>query len=369
MTTAANRYQPDYAIHPGIILAERLEALDMSQAEAARRCGRSPKLISQIITGKAPIETTTALQFEKVLGLDASIWLGVESDYRLHLEREAEAQRARESIAWAKRFPIKELVKRGCISMSAANDNAVDALLSFFGVASIEAWQSKQGQARVAYRHSPSFKSDQFALATWLRLGELQAERTECADYRESAFKQALKNIRRLTATPSTGLLDEVQRLCLELGVVLALVKPLPRTALSGGAWWVSPRKAVIQLSSRHMRDDHLWFSLFHEAAHIVLHGKRKIFIHETTMYTTKDEAQANEWAADFLVPQLDWEQFTVAANFSRNHVLQFAVEQGIAPGIVVGRLQHEKLIRWNVLNDLRKPLKWNEYAHRNNLT
>ncbi len=116
------------------------------------------------------------------------------------------------------------------------------------------------------------------------------------------------------------------------------------------------------------MRDDHLWFSLFHEAAHIVLHGKRKIFIHETTMYTTKDEAQANEWAADFLVPQLDWERFTVAANFSRNHVLQFAAEQGIAPGIVVGRLQHEKLIRWNVLNDLRKPLKWNEYAHRNNL-
>ena len=117
------------------------------------------------------------------------------------------------------------------------------------------------------------------------------------------------------------------------------------------------------------MRDDHLWFSLFHEAAHIVLHGKGKIFIHETTMYTTKDEAQGNEWAADFLVPRLDWERFTVAANFSRNHVLQFAAQQGIALGIVVGRLQHEKLIRWNVLNDLRKPLKWNEYAPRKNLT
>ena len=106
------------------------------------------------------------------------------------------------------------------------------------------------------------------------------------------------------------------------------------------------------------MRDDHLWYSLFHEAAHIVLHGKRRIFIHETTMYTTKDEAHANEWAADFLVPRLDWERFTVAANFSRNHVLQFAAEQEIAPSIVVERVQHEKLIGWDVLNNLKPPLK-----------
>ena len=91
MGTVTNQYQPDYAVPPGWIIEERLATQGISHAEFARRCGRSPKLISEIIAGKAPLAPKTALQFEKVLGLDASIWLGIEADYRLHRERQAEA--------------------------------------------------------------------------------------------------------------------------------------------------------------------------------------------------------------------------------------------------------------------------------------
>ena len=91
MAPATYRYEPNYAVPPGWILGECLEAQEISHAEFARRCGRSSKLISEIIAGKAPIEPATAIQFEKVLGVAVGIWLGIESDYRLHLEREAEA--------------------------------------------------------------------------------------------------------------------------------------------------------------------------------------------------------------------------------------------------------------------------------------
>ena len=94
MVATTNQYNPDYAVPPGWILEERLEAESISLTELARRCGCSPKLISEIIAGNAPIELETALQFEKALGVDASIWLGLESDYRLHLDREAEARQA-----------------------------------------------------------------------------------------------------------------------------------------------------------------------------------------------------------------------------------------------------------------------------------
>lgn len=98
MATATNRYKPDYAVPPGWLLEERLEVQGISHAEFARRCGRSPKLISEIIAGKAPIEPATALQFEKVLGVDAGIWLGIESDYQLHKAREAEAKEAAAAV-------------------------------------------------------------------------------------------------------------------------------------------------------------------------------------------------------------------------------------------------------------------------------
>ena len=90
MTTAIYKYEPDYAASPGEVLEEHLETRGMTQAEFARLCGRSPKLISDIIAGKAPVEPRTALRFERALGMDASVWMGIESNYRRYLARQAQ---------------------------------------------------------------------------------------------------------------------------------------------------------------------------------------------------------------------------------------------------------------------------------------
>lgn len=356
-----NPYSPDYAVPPGWILEERLEAQGISQAEFARRCGRSAKLISEIVSGAAPIEAQTALQFEKALGVDAGIWLGMESDYRLHQEREREAQKASALVAWANNFPVNELVKRGIIEKPSSGADKVNAALRFFGVASVDAWQNKHDKMKVAYRHSPSFASDEFALATWLRLGEIKAAQTECADYNEAKFKQALRRIRSLTSEFSEENLAETHRLCRDSGVALAIIKPLPGTALSGASRWLTPRKAVIQLSARHMRDDHLWFSLFHEAAHILKHTKKGIFVHAGKGDDDDAETEANMWAADFLIAPRLWNTFVQRRRFTEAAVRRFADERGISPGIVVGRLQHEEHIHWSRLNSLTKRLEWTE--------
>ena len=363
MATVTYSNEPDYAVSPGQVLEEHLDAREMSHAEFARRCGRSAKLISDIISGKAPVEPRTALQFEKVLGMDASVWLGIESDYQLHQARETEKQKALEALEWADEFPINELVKRKAIDKPSSAAEKVSALLTFFGVASVDAWEQNHARAQVAYRHSPSFKSNQYALATWLRLGELKAEQIECASYKEQVFKRALSSIRELTAAQSIEVLSDAEKLCAESGVALTIVKPLAKTALSGAARWLTPQKALIQLSARHMRDDHLWYSFFHEAAHIVLHGKRDVFVHEGNGNTTDEDAAADEWAANFLVPRPDWNQFLASAAFSAQRVCNFAMEQGIAPGIIVGRLQHEGKVLYRNLNNLKGHLEWTKGA------
>ena len=361
MATATNQFQPDYAVPPGWVLEERLEVQGISHAEFARRCGRSPKLISEIIAGKAPLEPETALQFEKVLGVDASIWLGIEADYQLHRARETEAADAAGSAAWLRTFSIQELVKRGVIRRRVSDADAFSKLLSFFRVGSVEAWQLKYGLANVAYRHSPSFKSDEAVLATWLRLGELDAEGQECADYNETGFKQALREIRGLTRAPIKESLLRSRQLCNQSGVALALVKPLPETVLSGAAWWLTPRKAVIQLSARHKSDDHLWFSFFHEAAHIHLHSKKNVFVDEINRGDADLEAEANDWAENALVPRSAWERFVEGSPRSERAVRAFAEEQGIAPGIVVGMLQHGGHLPWTHLNGLKVRYRWRD--------
>lgn len=360
MAAATNQYRPDYSVPPGWVLEERLEAQGISHAEFARRCGRSPKLISEIIAGKASLEPESALQFEKVLGVEASIWLGMESDYQLHKAREAEADEAAASVEWLKAFPVRELVKRECLQRPETEADAVSNLLTFFRVGSIDAWTTRYGLANVAYRHSPKFKSNEAALATWLRLGELEAERQDCADYNEGRLKRAAQQIRGLTREPLREALEQTTMLCNEAGVALVLVPPLPKTALSGAAWWLSPRKAVIQLSARHKSDDHLWFSFFHEAAHILLHSKKSIFVDETDGDGADFEAEANEWASNTLVSPRAWERFAAASPRSERVVRAFADQQGIAPGIVVGMLQHQGILPWAHLNGLKVRLTWN---------
>ena len=359
MTTPANQYKPDYAVPPGWILSDHLETKGISQAEFARRCGRSPKLISEIIAGLAPLTPETALQFEKVLGLDASIWLGIEAEYRLHQAQAAESLRAEEYVEWSKMFPVKELVNRGVVDKPSSGTDAVSKLLAFFGVASVDAWQVRFGQTNVAYRHSPSFDSDPSILAAWLRVGELVAAQEECAEYSKPEFVRALGHIRQLTLKPFDEALAEARSLCRSAGVALVCVKPFPKMAVSGAARWLSPHKPLIQLSARHKSDDHFWFSLFHEAAHVLLHSKKHIYVDSNQGTNIDFEAQADEWASNYLISVEAWEQFALSSHFSRTAVHRFASDQGIAPGIVVGRLQHEGYVDWSVLNDLKARLKW----------
>lgn len=361
MPAATNRYEPDYAVPPGHVLKERLDAQGMTPAEFARRCGRSAKLISEIVAGKAPIEPRTALQFEKVLGVDAGIWLGIETDYRLQQTRATAAEESAAAGAWSRSFPLRELARRGI--KPATDEDMASALLSFFGVASVDAWHVKYGAKNVAYRHSPSFESDGFALAAWLRLAEIDAAGQRCADYRPSAFRAALREMRRLTRTPVPESLEEARRLCNRAGVTLSLVEPLPRTCLSGAAWWPSARHPAIALSARHKTDDHLWFSLFHEAAHILLHGKKNVFVDGAAGNGNDEETEANDWAADFLLPRAAWRRFVDGGSYNRATVLRFAEEQEIAPGIVVGGLQHAGHLPWNRLNKLKVRLQWTEAA------
>ena len=355
MTAAANRYSPDYAVPPGWVIEEHLATHGISQAELARRCGRSPKLISEIIAGRAPIEPGTALQLEMVLGVDASIWLGIEADYQLFQAREADARKARDLVAWAKTFPVGDLVKRSAMDPPSSESAMVQTLLSFFGVATKHAWDTKYGAARAAYRHSPSFESDEPSLRTWLRLVELDAEKQSCTGYDEPRFRSTLRQIRYLTGDPMPDAIQEAKQLCSEAGVALAVVDPLPRMRVSGAAWWYRPGKPVIALTGRHRSDDHLWFSFFHEAAHLLLHSRRRIFIDDLSLDDDDVEAQANEWAANFLVPRRQWQRFVASGVFASIDVQTFAQDQGIAPGIVVGRLQHEGLIPWTHLNHLKK--------------
>jgi HTH-type transcriptional regulator / antitoxin HigA len=363
MAHTQHSYQPDYAPPPGKTLEEFIEARDLSARELARRCGRSAKLVVEIIAGKAPIEPETAMQLERVLGMDASVWLNMEAAYRLHLARAEEAKTFEEMRHVVARFPITELTQRGLIRTPANENDRARELLRFFGAGNFSAFKERYDTElrAVSFRHSPTFQSELEPLLAWLRIGEIQAESAQIAPFERTAFFEALKRIRSLTVKEPKEFEARMKVQCAQAGVLFLLVPPFSGLRLSGIARWVAPGKAVIQQTLRHKTNDHFWFTFFHEAAHLWLHSRKGLFIDGEQMKgDAKEEEEANNWAANFLVPQNELGKFIATGMFSRTAIVSFAEDLGIAPAIVVGQLQNRRVIPWkSPLNRLKILFQW----------
>jgi addiction module HigA family antidote len=72
-------------VHPGEILADELESLDLSSAELARTLGVPANRISQIIAGKRSITADTALRLGRYFGSSADLWMNLQKIYDLDL--------------------------------------------------------------------------------------------------------------------------------------------------------------------------------------------------------------------------------------------------------------------------------------------
>jgi hypothetical protein len=214
----------------------------------------------------------------------------------------------------------------------------------------------------VYFRRSKAHEIRPGALAAWLRKGELEAHQLACGPYDPRRFEAALRESRRLTVEAPDVFCPELARLCAAAGVATVFVPELRGAPLSGATRWLSPARALIQLSLRYKTNDQLWFSFFHEAGHLLLHSKREIFLDGfETGDGDRAEEEANRFAANLLIPPEPWEAFTARPRFSKQTIRHFAGQLGIAAGIVVGRLQHEMRLPYTHCNDLKVRLKWAE--------
>jgi HTH-type transcriptional regulator/antitoxin HigA len=355
-----NAYRPESVSLPGETLLETLETLEMSQAELARRMGRPVKTINEIIQGKAAITAETALQLEQVLRIPASFWLKREQQYREALARLAEEERLNNMVDWLKELPISAMARRGWILPCTNKSQQVFEALKFFGVASVDAWHAIWEQKVIVYRKSSTVESNFGAVTVWLRQGELEAREIECAQFNAEAFRDALAHIRTLTVEDVSFFEAELVRLCAKAGVAVVFVQELPRTGICGATQWLTPTKALVQLSLRYKTDDQLWFTFFHEAGHILLHGKRQVFLEIDQKDRKEDEDEADTFATNTLIDPVQWQRFVATDAYrSKVGITEFAHNVGIAPGIVVGRLQHEKRLPYTHCNELKRRLAW----------
>ena len=344
------KYEPDYAVPPGATLQETIDGLGIDQRELAVRTGLSAKHINQVIKGDATITHDTAIRLERITGVPARMWNNLEANYREQLARLAQRKRLEDDLEWLSTIPTKELIARGIIAETEDQITLLESVLSVFGVASVDAWKEGWTMPQFAFRKSLAFDGKIGAMATWLRLGELEAHKVECQPYDRSVFRKNLDEIRKLTLETPKVFVQGMTELCSNSGVALALVPEIKRAPVSGAAKWLTPNRAMICLNLRGKCNDRFWFTFFHEAGHVLEDSKKETYI-DVDYADDPRERNANQFAATILIPAEFDKQLRSLTTY--DSVLRFAARIRVDPGIVVGRLQCEKIIRYDQFNGL----------------
>lgn len=343
-------FSPDIAIPPGETLQEFLDSLVMTQVDLAKRTGLTTKTINEIIKGKAPITQETALKLESIFGTPASFWNNLEANYqetraRLQAEKDIENE-----TAIARLIPYSELARRGFVKPTSKVKEKVVNLRQFFGVASLDYIPDI---LPVAFRKHDKASSSHYALASWIRMGELLAGDIQTQNFSEKKLKEMMPKFRELTMLEADGFIPRLSELCASCGVALVIVPHLTKTFAHGATKWLHPLKAMIQLSTRYQYADIFWFSFFHELGHILLHSKKEAFAEIGEK--NAEEAEANQFASDYLIPSTKYKSFISKNRFTRDSIIKFADEVGIDPGIVVGRLHHDQKIAWGGFQEMQR--------------
>lgn len=344
------------AIPPGEYLEEVLEDLGMSKGELATRMGRPLSKLSQIFNGKKAVTPDTALELERATGVGAHIWTGLEADYRLAKARKAEEDRSEQcqrEVHLVTCFCYTHLRRLNLVRACTRNVDKVRELQSFFQVMSLEAVPSLS-RYQVAYRHGAKAMDDRSpeAVASWLRVGEVRAQALDCAVFSKKQLRNTLPEIRQLTRKRPEVFEPRLKTLLADAGVALVLCPHFPKTKAQGATFFLTEEKAVLMMTLRYGWADIFWFTFFHEIGHLLLHKVKDVILEDGSK--NKMEREADDFARDTLIAPKAWGDFITLQQINSTTIQRCADEQGICPGIVVGRLHHEKRLAHHQFNELR---------------
>ncbi len=306
-----------------------------------------------LLEGSEAIDPATAEVLASLLGAGREFWLRRQHQFDEHLDRALRRLTADEAERWLKRAPLPGASRR---DDAAPRDVRLRRLVTFYNVSGPAEWERRYGGQRgaVVFRTSPTFATREGPTALWLRRGEIAAGLITTMPWNREIMLASLPEVRRLSGVRQLDrCLPALRALLAAAGVALVVELPPEGCRASGAARFVEPGKAMLLLSLRYRSDDHLWFTILHELGHLVLHSDGA-FVDEEGLGGDIREEEADRFAAEAIVPPARIAELRSLTPRHRD-VTRFAVSAGVAPGLIVGQLQHLGLLGRDRLNFLKR--------------
>ena len=316
---------------PGAFLEEKLQEMGVDINDFAAQIGYTPKTMNEVLKGKCRVTFEMALALEYGTEIPISFWLNAQKGYEEDLWRIKIKKSLENQAKWRRCFPISELNPRNWIKNINNKEAGITPILKFFGSPNPKAWRDYYfgNRLKVAFRISLAETEDPYAASVWMRRGEILADQIQMEKQNDKKVRSAIKKampqfaelakadverwekLRRKKALPKPKVgedfidagMRKLQELGATLGIKVLYAQNFKSAPIHGMARWYKDIP-VIQLHDRFKDRKAFWFTFFHELGHIVLHGKKDIFI-KNVYYGNKNQQkddEANAFAQKYMV-------------------------------------------------------------------
>ena len=351
----------NYAVAPGAYLEEWIDEHDLSQQQVADMLGSSRKQVNEIVSGRAPITSDTAMRLERVVGIPARTWLRYAATFRSDRARIADEQNLAKYADDIDSRAAAYLRKIGATKATRKDPGAlVSDFLAFHRCGTWDAYRhlhetaSKGDYALVALKEAGA-EIDVTLLTTWLRAGELtqEFELGRKCEYNPLDLRRRLPELRDRAANSDSDMLNDLAEVLAEIGIVFLVVDPPAKFPLLGMTRWIDKRIPVIQQTGRWGRDGFVIWTFFHELGHVLNDPRGEMHLEYSTekKRNTAAEKCANKFAMNLLFGEGGMEPFKGLT--SNRDITQTAREIGVSPGVAVHQMHRRRLLPYTHGNQL----------------
>lgn len=336
-------YNDRIAFHPGYYIKELVEGSGLTQEDFAKRLDTTPKNLSMLVRGEQNLSIDIAVKLSRLMRTSVNYWLNLQNTYdSLIAEFKSEEELEKERGIF-KYFDYKYFRDNyGLPDIPRKKDEQIEQVRSFLNVATLSVFTRRDMAVSLRSSAAEITEANIVKANVMIQIAVNQALMTEAPKFNKRKFEAAVEYA--LTLTKNHGeFYPLIRRAFLDTGVIFVILPNISGSKTNGATKRVGEH-IMLMVNDRRLNADSFWFTLFHEIGHII-NGDYGISFEKET--GEKEEA-ADRYAADRLIPPGPYQAFLSGRRFDLQSIERFADEIGRDPGIVLGRLQKEGIVRFD---------------------
>ena len=355
MSRVVRKYENLIAFHPGYYLRELIESLDMTRDEFSRRMGVSSKTVSEIVNGNQNMSIDIADRISNMTGTSIDLWLNLQKEYDKKVLEIENLIQLEEDKKILKQIDFNYIKNMFDLDSFSDINLKIKRLKEIFQISSLNVL--KKPNLIVSFRNPSGKFEDKNVINSniMLQIAKEKAKNIEVSKFNKKKLIASLNKILSLNLEEPEYVYKKLSELLRDCGIAFVLLPHLKNSGINGAVTKINKNKIMLLLSDRNKYADIFWFSLFHELGHII-NGDFKVSMVDGDR--DECESKADEFAKNRLIDQDEFKKFIKQGDFSKEAILNFSNKNKIQPGILLGRLQAEKFIKYGYLNYLKTKYK-----------